>query len=100
MKNKKYKRKLSVAKKHIDEYDDWNRKRYEERTGTNIFPIGISDREFAGIVTKLLLGDDWYVSYPAGTEQVNEEALEEIIYMFTHMNPNERDELRNKKHRS
>lgn len=97
---KKYKRKLTVAKKDIEEYDDWNRKRYDERTGTNIFPIGISDREFADIIIKLLLGDDWYVSYPAGTEQINEEALEEIIYMFTNMTPNERDELRNKLNRS
>lgn len=97
---KKYKRKVSVLKKDIDEYDEWNKKRYDERDKDNIFPIGISDREFTHFIVKMFLDDDWYVNYPAGIEQINEEALEEIIYMFTHMNPKERDELRNKKHRS
>lgn len=99
-KDKKFYQMFSVNKHNIDEYDEWNKKRYDERNSDNIFPIGMTDKEFAHFIRKMFLGDDWYVNYPAGSEQINEEALEEIIYKFTHRNPKERDELRNKLNRS
>ena len=100
-KDKKFYQMFSVKKHIIDEYDEWNKNRYENRKDKdNIFPVGMTDAEFRKHIIDIFLGDEWYVNYSAGRDQINEEALEEIIYMFTHRNPKERDELRNKKHRS
>ena len=49
----------------------------------NIYCIGISDEEFIYFAIKYLLGDDWYVVDPLGHNQVNQVALEEILYMYS-----------------
>ena len=49
----------------------------------NIYCTGISDEEFIYFAIKYLLGDDWYVVDPLGHNQVNQVALEEILYMYS-----------------
>ena len=49
----------------------------------NIYCTGISDEEFIYFTIKYLLGDDWYVVDPLGHNQVNQVALEEILYMYS-----------------
>lgn len=80
-----------LDKKELEIYDEWNKKRYDNREDKdNICPIGISDREFVSIIKKLFLGSGWYVVMPLGHNQVNEEILEEIIYRFTGKSAKER----------
>ena len=80
-----------LDKKELKIYDEWNKKRYDNREDKdNICPIGIDDRKFVDIIKKLFLGSDWYVVMPLGHNQVNEEILEEIIYRFTGKSANER----------
>ena len=81
-----------IDKQALKEYDSFNRKRYEARKDKeNIYPIGITDKEFRNIIIELLLGKDWYTSDPLSPEQVNEEALEQIIYNITGKTYKERD---------
>ena len=81
-----------IDKQALKEYDSFNRKRYEERQDKdNIYPIGLTDKEFRNIIIELLLGKDWYTSDPLSPEQVNEEALEQIIYNITGKTYKERD---------
>lgn len=49
----------------------------------NIYCTGISDEEFIYFAIKYLLGDDWYVVDPLGHNQINQVALEEILYMYS-----------------
>lgn len=49
----------------------------------NIYCAGITDEEFIHFAIKYLLGDDWYVADPLGHNQINQVALEEILYMYS-----------------
>lgn len=81
-----------IDKQALKEYDSFNKKRYEARKDKeNIYPIGLTDKEFRNIIIELLLGKDWYTSDPLSPEQVNEEALEQIIYNITGKTYKERD---------
>ena len=49
----------------------------------NIYCTGITEREFINFSIKYLLGEDWYVADPLGHDQVNQFALEEILYKYS-----------------
>ena len=49
----------------------------------NIYCTGISDREFVIFAIKYLLGDDWYVTDPLGSNQIIQVALEEILDKYS-----------------
>jgi hypothetical protein len=83
--------KVSIKKRELKIYDEWNKDRYDNRKDKdNIFPIGISDRQFVDIITNIFLGRDWYTPNPISRDQINEEILEEIIFKFTGKTSNER----------
>jgi len=83
--------KVSLNKNELKIYDLWNKKRYDNRKDKdNIFPIGISDREFVEIITNIFLGSDWYCVNPITHNQVNEEILEEILFRITGKTSKER----------
>ena len=50
----------------------------------NICPRPISDTEFRRKITKLFLGDDWFVTLPINQEQVNTCAYDEIERKYKH----------------
>lgn len=60
----------------------------------NIFPVGISDAEFRRFAIDYLLGEDWYVVDPLGRDQINEEALFEILEKYSKQFKKERKEWR------
>ena len=65
-------------------YTDFTKDKESKREDKdNIYCTGISDEEFIYFATKYLLGDDWYVVAPLGHNQVNQVALEEILYMYS-----------------
>lgn len=45
--------------------------------------LGMSGQDFANVVIKELLGDDWYVVDPIPAEQINIIALEEILEKYS-----------------
>lgn len=47
-------------------------------------PPPMSDSEFRRRVTKLLLGDDWFVTLPISQEQVNTCSYDEIRRKYKH----------------
>ena len=49
----------------------------------NIYCTGITDKEFVNFIIEYLLGEDWYVSDPLGHNQVNQIALEDILYIYS-----------------
>ena len=59
-------------------------KKIETHDEDNIFPPGTSDREGMRILINHFLGDNWYVNYSASTEQVNSEAIMEILSRYPH----------------
>jgi hypothetical protein len=59
----------------------------------------MTDAEFCEWARHILLGDDWYVVMPMGNDQINEEALEEIIFQKCGMDAKDRMKNRlNKEH--
>lgn len=48
----------------------------------NFFCTGITDKEFVYFAIRYLLGEDWYVADPLGHQQVNQLALEDILYNY------------------
>lgn len=80
-----------INKNELKIYDLWNKKRYDNREDKdNVFPIGISDREFCEIITNIFLGSDWYCVNSITHNQVNEEILEEILFKITGKTTKER----------
>lgn len=72
---------MKKISKEIMEYDEWLDKKYAEREDKdNIFPVGITDAEFREWAMRILLGDGWYVATPMGKNQINEIAMENIIF--------------------
>lgn len=49
----------------------------------NIYCIGITDSEFIDFIITYLLGENWYVVDPLGHNQINQIALEEILYTYS-----------------
>lgn len=81
-----------------DNYTDFIKDKERKREDKdNIYCTGITDREFIAFIIKYLLGDDWYVIDPLGNNQINQFALEEILYMYSKKFRKEyRKELRNR----
>ena len=48
----------------------------------NIYCKGITDSEFRKLIIMYLLGNDWYIADPIAQDQVNEVALNEILYKY------------------
>lgn len=69
-----------INSSYIDFIKDKECKREDK---DNIYCTGITAEEFITFIIKYLLGDDWYVADPLGHNQVNQVALEEILYMYS-----------------
>ena len=75
-----HKKLLKSIKANIKDFDIKNKERYLNRADKeNIFPIGISDKEFIEIITNIFLGKDWCVVAPLSHNQINEVILDNII---------------------
>lgn len=74
MKHKK-ERQMKKISEEIREYDEWFDRKYSDREDK-----GITDEQFVEWAIRILLGDGWYTSAPVSPNQVNEIALEEIIF--------------------
>lgn len=72
---------MKKISKEIREYDEWLDKKYAEREDKdNALPVGITDAEFREWTMRILLGGGWYVATPMGKNQINEIAMEDIIF--------------------
>ncbi len=78
---------------------DYMQEKYDNREDKdNIFGVGISDAEFRKFAIDYLLGEDWYVVDPLGRDQINEEALFEILEKYSKRFKRERKERRRNDH--
>lgn len=72
---------MKKISKEIRKYDEWMDRKYTKREDKdNILPVGMTDAEFCEWARRILLGDGWYVTMPMSNDQVNEMALEDIIF--------------------
>ena len=72
---------MKKISKEIREYDEWLDRRYAERKDKeNILPVGITDAEFRYWAIQILFGSNWCVVTPMGKNQINEVAMENIIF--------------------
>ena len=72
---------MKKISKEIREYDEWLNLKYSKRDDKyNILPVGITDSEFREWVINILLGSDWCVASPLHNNQINEIAMEDIIF--------------------
>lgn len=100
MKHKKEKQMKKISKE-IREFDEWLERKYANREyKDNIFPVGITDGEFVEWAIRILLGDDWYIAFPVSQNQVNELAMEDIIFHKCGMEAKDRKEKENGKQRA
>lgn len=82
---------MKKISKEIKEYDEWIDRKYAKREDKdNILPVGMTDAEFCEWARHILLGDDWYAVMPMDNDQINEEALEEIIFQKCGMDAKDR----------
>ena len=49
----------------------------------NIYCDEITDREFVHFIIIYLLGENWHIVDPLGHDQINQIALEEILYTYS-----------------
>ena len=61
-----------------------NKKRIEMGWEDNIFPPPTTDREFVEIIRNHFLGENWYVVNPISHEQINTEAIWDILSKYPH----------------
>ena len=72
---------MKKISEEIREFDEWLDRKYAEREDKgNILPVGITDAEFVEWAIRILLGDGWYTAAPVSQNQVNEIAMEDIIF--------------------
>ena len=65
-------------------YTDFIKQKESKREDKgNIFCTGITDREFIDFIITYLLGKNWYVADPLGHDQINQIALEDILYIYS-----------------
>lgn len=82
---------MKKISKEIKEYDEWLDRRYAEREDKdNILSVGITDAEFREWAMRILFSDCWYVVTPLGKNQINEVAMEEIIFQKCGMEAKDR----------
>lgn len=80
MKRKK-ERQMKKISPEIREFDKWLDRKYAERKDKdNVLPVGMTDAEFVEWAIRILLGDGWYTASPVNQNQVNEIAMEDIIF--------------------
>ena len=83
---------MNKISKEIREYDEWLNTKYSKREDKdNIFPVGITDSEFREWVINILLGSDWCVTSPLQINQINEIAMEAIIFQKCAMDAQDRN---------
>lgn len=86
MKHKK-ERQMKKISQEIREFDEWLERKYANREDKDsILPVGITDGEFVEWAIRILLGDGWYTASPVNQNQVNEIAMEDIIFKKCGMN--------------
>ena len=72
---------MEKISEEIREFDEWLGRKYAERKDKDdILPVGMTDAEFVEWAIRILLGDDWYTDAPVSQDQVNEIAMEDIIF--------------------
>ena len=72
---------MEKISEEIREFDEWLGRKYAERKDKDdILPVGMTDAEFVEWAIRILLGDDWYTDAPVSQNQVNEIAMENIIF--------------------
>ena len=72
---------MEKISEEIREFDEWLSRKYAERKDKdNILPVGMTDSEFVEWAIRILLGDGWYTDAPVNQNQVNEIAMEDIIF--------------------
>ena len=64
----------------------------------NIYGKGITDSEFRNLIIMYLLGNDWYIVDPIAQTQVNEVALNEILYKY--LNKKQLNKILNKPYKN
>ena len=75
-----HKKLLKDISANIKDFDIKNKERYLNRADKeNIFPIGISDKEFIEIITNIFFFIYWCVVAPLSHNQINEVILDNII---------------------
>lgn len=63
---------------------DYMKEKYDNREDKgNIFGVGVSDAEFRKVIIDYLLGPDWHVIDPLGMDQINEEAMYQILEKYS-----------------
>ena len=57
-------------------------KDFIRHTGDNIYPDGISAEEALDVLREFFLGEDWYVSDPLPSKQVNVYIVDDILSKY------------------
>lgn len=82
---------MKQISEEIREFDEWLDRKYAEREDKeNILPVWMTDGEFVEWAIRILLGDDWYTEAPVSQNQVNEIAMEDIIFKICGMEAKDR----------
>ena len=72
---------MKQVSEEIREFDEWLGRKYAERKDKgNVLPVGMTDAEFVEWAIRILLGDGWYTAAPVSQNQVNEIAMEDIVF--------------------
>lgn len=75
---------MEKISEEIREFDEWLGRKYAEREDKDdILPVGMTDAEFVEWAIRILLGDGWRTDAPVSQDQVNEIAMENIIFKLT-----------------
>ena len=61
----------------------WLREQEEKTNRFNVFAPPLKAQDAMSFLIDYLLGDDWYVMYPARTEQINAEAVDAILLKYS-----------------
>lgn len=87
----KNERQMKKISKEIREFDEWLERKYANMEDKDSFlPVGITDGEFVEWAIRILLGDGWYNASPVNQNQVNEIAMQDIIFHKCGMNAKDR----------
>lgn len=72
---------MKQISEEIREFDEWLDGKYAERKDEDdVLPVGMTDGEFVEWAIRILLGDDWHTDAPVSQNQVNEIAMEDIVF--------------------
>lgn len=64
----------------LKSFTEWLEKNWEP---DNMFPPSLSADEALNYLKDYLLGENWYVSYPAGKEQIYTEIVYSILELYS-----------------